>query len=303
MIDKPDNPATRDKDLFFAAMRGDAAETQRLLKNGGNANMRQPRTDYGQVVTALYAAVDAGQFETAALLMKHGAKLDAGTPEGRTPLMAAVMRGDARLAAHLIDAGAKTSLRYGPETLFDMAENCAKPREMLRLLLEKADAEALNDMLLDAARDARLLLVETLLALQADVRATDHTGNTALILAAQNNKKPADAAATLRLLLQHGAELEAENDLRETALCAAMMRRPVPEESVRLLVEAGADITRDTLAGIPVFEAAQLAENEKLLPFFESARKQNLLREMKRQFEGTGNKITVRKPLNPRPPH
>jgi ankyrin repeat protein len=302
MIDKsPSNP-DRNRDLFFAAMNGDAVVAERLLKAGADPNTRQPRFEFGQPVPALYAAADAGARETAALLVKHGAKIDAGTPEGRSPLMAAVSRGDAKLAALLIDAGAKTSVRYGPDTLLDMAEKCDKPQPLLRLLLEKFDGEKLNETLLEAARNARPALIECALALGADVHATDPTGNTALVLAAQNHEKPAEGAAIVRLLLKHGAEVDAENDLKETALSAALMRRPVPEESVLALVDAGADITRDTLAGLTVYEAAQLAENERILPCFESARKQNILREVKKYYEGTGNKITVRKPFNPRPP-
>jgi ankyrin repeat protein len=275
---------------------------EELLKAGADAGTRQARQDYGQLVSALYAAADAGQLGPVRLLLKHGAKVDDGTPEGRTPLMAAVRRGDVEMAQVLIDAGARTSLRYGPETLLDMAERCDDAAPMIRLLLGRHGKKQLTEIFLDAARDARPAVLDIALSLGADVNAYDPSGNSALILAAQNTDKPAEAAKVLRALLHKGAEIDAENDMKETALAAAMMRRPVPADAVRLLVEAGANITRDTLAGITVWEAAQLAGNEKILPCFESARKQNILREVKKFYEGTGNKITVKKPLNPRKP-
>lgn len=297
------NRAARDRALFDAALQGDAARVEKLLQAGADASVRLPRNnDYGPMISALYGAVGGGHLAAAALLIRHGAKVDAGSPEGRTPLMAAVAQGDVALARLLIEAGAKRHLRYGPDGILDMAEDCPHPRAMVRLLLEKLDAAALQETLLDAARAAKPVTVEIALSLGADIRACDHTGNTALILAAQNTAKPDAAAKVLRLLLDKGAHIDAENDLQETALCAAMMRHPVPAENVRLLVEAGADITRTTLAGITVFEAAQLAGNEKILPWFEAARKQSILREMKKYHEGAGTRITVRKPLQPKPP-
>ena len=306
MTDKPDkipdNKSARDRDLFFSALQGDAARMELLLQAGADPNTRQARQDYAPPVSALYAAADEGRFEPVKILVHHGAKIDDGTFEGRTPLMAAVRRGDVETAAFLIDAGAKTSLRYGPDTLIDMAERCDDPAPMLHLLLSKLGKKKLTEVFLDAARDARPAVVATAVKLGADVNASDPSGNTALILAAQNTARPENAERVLRLLLHKVADIDAENDMRETALTAAMMRNPVPAETVRLLVEAGADITRGTLAGVTAYEAAQLAGNEKILPCFESARKQNVLREVKKFYEGTGNKITVKKPVNPRKP-
>jgi ankyrin repeat protein len=303
MTDKiPETKAARDRDLFFAALQGDTARMELLLKAGADPNTRQASEDYAPAVPALSAATEAGRLEPVALLVRHGAKVDEGTPEGRTPLMTAVRDGNVALAAFLINAGAKTTLRYGPETLTDMAEKCKHPGPMTHLLLEKLGKPKLTDVFLAAARDARPHVLEAALNLGADVNACDPSGNTALILVAQNTTRPLDAEKALRLLLQKDADIDAENDMRETALSAAMMRRPVPAETVRLLVDAGADITRDTLAGITVYEAAQLAGNEQILPCFEVARKQNILREVKKFYEGTGNQITVKRPLKPRKP-
>ena len=303
MADKiPDNKVARDRELFYSALQGDAARLEQLLDAGADANTRQCRTEYSPVISVLYAAAEAGRLDCVKLLLRHGAKLEDGTPEGRTPLMVAVRQGDVKIAGVLLNAGAKTTARYGQDTLTDMAERCDTPGPMLRLLLEKLDGTKLTEAFLDAARDGRPHVVEAALRLGAEIDACDPSGNTALILAAQNTTKPGGAVRALRLLLQNNADIDAENDMRETALSAAMMRHPVPAETVRLLVESGADITRETLAGITVYEAAQLAGNENILPCFESARKQNVLREVKKFYEGTGNKITVKKPLNPRKP-
>ena len=308
MTDKNDLPATqsgKDRDLFFSCLQGDVARAESLLKAGANANTRQARQDYAPPVSALYAAADADRADAVRLLLRHHAKVDDGTPEGRTPLMAAVRRGNIEVAQLLIGAKARVDIAYGQDTLFDMAERCDDPVPMLRLLLEKLKPQQLKEIFLEAARDAKPAVISVLATLPGfDVEAHDATGNTALILAAQHAENPALAAKTVRLLLDKGAGIDAENDLKKTALSAAMMKRPVSAEAVKTLVEAGADITRETLAGISVLEAAQLAGNEEILPCFESARKQSILREAKKFFEGTGNKITIRKPLQPRkPPH
>lgn len=303
--DLPKTPSARDRDLFFSSLQGDTVRVERLLKAGANASTRQARQDYAPPVSALYAAADADRADSVRLLLRHHAKVDDGTPEGRTPLMAAVRRGNVEIAQMLIGAGARTDLCYGQDTLFDMAERCGSPAPMLRLLLEKLNRPQLKEIFLEAARDAKPTIIDVLSTLPGfDVEAHDATGNTALILAAQHAANPALAAKTVRLLLDKGAHIEAENDLKETALAAAMMKRPISEGAVQALVEAGADITRETLAGITALEAAQLAGNENILPCFEAARKQAVLREAKKFFEGTGGKITVRRPLQPRkPPH
>lgn len=308
MTDQNDLPATqagKDRDLFFSCLQGDTARAERLLKAGANANTKQARQDYAPPVSALYTAADADRVDAVRLLLRYHAKVDDGTPEGRTPLMAAVRHGNVDIAKLLIGAGARVDITYGQDTLFDMAERCEQPEPMLRLLLEKLPRPQLKDVFLDAARDAKPAVIGVLSALPGfDVEAHDPTGNTALILAAQHTSNPALAAKTVRLLLDKGACIDAENDLKETALAAAMMKRPVSAEAVKTLVEAGADITRETLAGITAIEAAQLAGNEDILPCFESARKQAILREAKKFFEGTGSKITIRKPLQTRkPPH
>jgi ankyrin repeat protein len=306
MMNDDDLPKTqfgKDRELFFSCLQGDIARAERLLKAGADASTRQARQEYSTPVSALYAAVDADREDSVRLLLRHNAKVDDGTPEGRTPLMAAVRHGNTGTAQLLIGAGARTNICYGQDTLFDMAERCDDPEPMLRLLLDQLSQPQRKELLLEAARDAKPAVIRVLATLPGfDVEAHDSTGNTALILASQHADNPAKAAKTVRLLLDKGATIDAENDLKETALCAAMMRRPVPSEAVKALVEAGADITRETLAGISALEAAQLAGNEEILPCFEAARTQAVLREAKKFFEGTGNKITIRKPLQTRKP-
>ncbi|TAL34066.1 MAG: hypothetical protein EPN97_08570 [Alphaproteobacteria bacterium] len=303
--DLPLTQAGKDRDLFFSCLQGDTLRAERLLKAGANASTRQARQDFAPLVSALYAAADADRVDSVRLLLRHHAKVDDGTPEGRTPLMAAVRRGNTAIAGLLIGAGARTNICYGQDTLFDMAERCDDPEPMLRLLLERLPRPQLKEIFLEAARDAKPAVIGVLATLPGfDVEAHDPTGNTALILAAQHTDNPARAAKTVRLLLDRGAVIDAENDMKETALSAAMMKRPVPADAVKALVEAGADITRETLAGVSALEAAQLSGNEEILPCFEAARTQAVLREAKKFFEGTGNKITIRKPLQTRkPPH
>ncbi|HEY7284068.1 MAG TPA: ankyrin repeat domain-containing protein [Vicinamibacterales bacterium] len=123
-----------------AAMRGDRADVQALIKQGADVN-----TPQGDGVTALHWAARHGDVEMAALLvaarantkaetrfgaytplhlaaergsapivkalLAAGAAVDAKTSTGATPLMLAAGAGDAQAVAALIDAGANVNAK------------------------------------------------------------------------------------------------------------------------------------------------------------------------------------------------
>lgn len=89
--------------LLTASQRGDTQEVQRLLDSGADVNA----THRG--FTALHHAT--GEPGVARLLIAAGANVNAQTPEGQTPLLAAVRRMDPDLVNLLIDAGADVNKR------------------------------------------------------------------------------------------------------------------------------------------------------------------------------------------------
>ena len=87
---------------------------------------------------------------------------------------------------------------------------------------------------LDLAREGRSDELAALLAKGVPVNLTGGAGDSLLILAAYH-----DHPATVRMLLEHGADPDRVNDRGQTALGAAVFRRSC--ESVELLLAHGAD--------------------------------------------------------------
>ena len=75
----------------------------------------------------------------------------------------------------------------------------------------------------------------------ADVNAKDKSGNTALMFAAGQEEQyiKIENDKVVRLLLEHGAEVDAKNESGETALMVAASNGY--EKTVTLLLEHGAD--------------------------------------------------------------
>ncbi len=222
-----------------AAMRGDVAAVEQLLANGADVNA--PR---GDGMTALHWAAERGNAELAAMLVQAGANLDAVTRIGSyTPLHVASREGEADVVGVLLDAGADLSVRA--------AESGATSLHL-------------------AATSGDVATLRTLLDAGAEVDAREHQwGQTPLIFAAGWNR--ADA---IRLLLEAGADPDASTDVvdlehQEDLYEAATERRdeilntfiggaeeePTPSE-LKAAVEAARDIIRSGELPEPPEESA-----------------------------------------------
>jgi ankyrin repeat protein/mono/diheme cytochrome c family protein len=154
----------------------------------------------------LFQAARAGDAAAVRDLLKNGANIKARDELGNTPLMVAAFCAPADVLELLLKAGAEVN-----------ATN-------------KAGATAL--MRAATFEDKTRLLV----AHHADVKARSALGNTALILAARK----AGSVRTVKLLLDHGADVNATNIYGASALMAAVA---APDrETVRLLLDRGADV-------------------------------------------------------------
>ncbi|KAI5843321.1 ankyrin repeat-containing domain protein [Morchella snyderi] len=121
-------------------------------------------------------------------------------------------------------------IQYGSEGWKKITHDCRKFKDLTR--------EELGAMLLDEAKLGDLKTVTELIEDRASVHETDKDGNTALIIAAENNH-----LTIVELLLQHRALILAQNRRGETALHAAAQAKPCNEDLVRILLEAGSSIT------------------------------------------------------------
>jgi hypothetical protein len=88
---------------------------------------------------------------------------------------------------------------------------------------------------LDLAREGRSEELAEALSRSVPVNLTGPTGDSLLMLAAYH-----DHPATVRVLLERGADPDRVNDRGQTALGAAVFRRS--EQSVRLLLDHGAGV-------------------------------------------------------------
>jgi uncharacterized protein len=147
--------------LFVAARMGRDDVIPALVQAGADLEGTDPKG-----YTALILASYNGQESTTALLLSHGARVDAGDSErGNTALMGIAFKGYALIAELLIDGGADVNKR-------NFAGQTA---------------------LMTAALFNRIEIIDLLLAAGADPNLVDANGNTVVTLArSQGNQQLVD---------------------------------------------------------------------------------------------------------------
>jgi ankyrin repeat protein len=117
--------------LHWAAMNGDLELAQMLIFAGANVRATTRLGTY----TPLYLASQQGHGTVIQALVKAGADLKAGTPNGTTPLMVAAASGEIEAVRALIDAGAdvnaKDGVRLQTPIMYAAASNRAAVIELL----------------------------------------------------------------------------------------------------------------------------------------------------------------------------
>ena len=120
--------------LAYASARDHNEIVRMLIAFGADVRIRVRGS------TLLYHAARSGDADLTALLLSHGAEVDAVSENGDSPLHEAVMRGHENVATILLSQGADPHARNAKgKTPFDLARS--RHPELLFLLDNQSDGE------------------------------------------------------------------------------------------------------------------------------------------------------------------
>ena len=264
---------------MYAAREGAVDAARALGAWGANLDLTDP-----EGTTALIVAVINGHYDVAAVLVEKGANPNIADIKGMTPLYAAVdmhtigdtfgrpypprevIDGSLEAARMLITGGANVNARLTATILkrvYDAGDN---------RLGEGATP------FMRAARKCDVAMMQILLDAQADVALTQKSGNTPLMLCTgavsggnsedtPERVSEAEALAAIRLALDAGVDVNAQNATGDTVLHTAATSGGGQPAIIRLLVERGARLDAKNKAERTPLDAASRARqpNEKII--------------------------------------
>jgi ankyrin repeat protein len=245
------------KDPWFAALEVGNLQQVRQLIQTEDVNRRSSYTQ-----TPLMIAAGNGWESIASELIKAGAKLDEVDKNGDTALNFSAEFENPRITRLLLDAGANPDIQdKWKQTPLIKCTTKQNWGSALLLLEKKANVHLSSPSgtaLHYAAGHGDIVSVNFLLKAGADVNATDHSGETPLIVASQDFPH----SFILTPLLNAGAHVNAQDKEGRTALSHAvnpLLNIPL----VELLMENGADPTLQDKGGVtPITKARLLGFDE-----------------------------------------
>jgi ankyrin repeat protein len=230
--------------LFDAAENGCLDLARSLLDAGATVSASNPAGN-----TPLTVAARSGQQAIAQLLLDRGADINHRSLSGATPLMAAVMANRKKIISFLLDHGAKADIadQNGVTPLSAAAFN-GDSSTFERLLKLGASPQTIDRTgkapIIYAAARGFSPIVDKLLSVGVPVNQRYGHDLTALAWAAghTNDAPVVDGVATVKLLLDRGADPNLADDRGRTPLMIAAERGHA--EIVALLLKRGSDPTR-----------------------------------------------------------
>jgi len=252
--------------FMYAALYGDAAMLQQLLKKGANPNLKN---DAG-ATALMWAATD---LDKTRVLLAHGAEVNAVSDDLRTPLMiAAGTSGGRPIVKLMVEHGANVNPTKHPDSESSplIQAVLASDPDTMRLLLDRgADlkASAAQGLVLGLMQDCRKCVD---LVMQEDLNKDVYT-------AALGQVANFADANTIRTLLDHGAKVDAPDPLGHTALAYAAGSDLARVDAVKLLIERGANVNSKSPhpnsgdTGMSVLDIARLRGETPLANFLVKA--------------------------------
>jgi ankyrin repeat protein len=217
--------------FMFAALYSDAPALSQLLELGADPT----RASDGNITALMWAVND---LEKIRLLVKHGADVNARSDDARTALIiAAGHPGNAPVVQFLLEHGANPNptvgLGVGASALIEAS--LAGDAEMVRLLLEHG-IEAKN-----AAGPAIGFAIAANCSKCVELITKKKPGPMAYTIALQIVAMLGDAKAA-KFMLDHGADVNAVNEVAYSPLMYAAGSDLIPVEEVKVLLKRGANI-------------------------------------------------------------
>ena len=264
---------------MFAAREGAVEAVRALAESGANLNLTDP-----EGTTALIVAVINGHYDVVSALIDKGADPNVADIKGMTPLYAAVDMhtigdtfGRPYPAKPVIDGSldaARVLIKGGANV------NAPLKAPILKRVYDAGDnrlGEGATPFM-RAARKCDAEMMRILLDAKADVTLTQKSGNTPLMLCAgavsggNSEDTPErvsedEALAAIRLALDAGVDVNAQNATGDTVLHTAATSGGGQPAIIRLLVEHGARMDVKNKADRTPLDAATRARqpNEKVV--------------------------------------
>jgi ankyrin repeat protein len=217
--------------FMYAVLYTGTPTLERLLKQGADPNRRND----ANATALMWAATD---LEKTRLLLAHGADVNAHSSDMRTPLMIAARRpGNTAVVSLLLERGANPNPNPHPaaESSPLMEAATAGDAGSVELLLGRgAEVKDSGEPALEMAFSQRCPKCAALLIAKG-LSKEDYS------VALPNIAAFGDVNA-VRLMLDHGANVNAVDPLGRTALIYAAASDLLPLDVVKLLVDRGADI-------------------------------------------------------------
>jgi ankyrin repeat protein len=239
--------------FMYAVLYTGTATLERLLKQGADPNKKND----ANATALMWAATD---LEKTRLLLEHNADVNARSSDTRTPLVVAAHRpGNAAVVKLLLEHGANANPNAHPnvESSPLMEAATAGDAASMELLLgHGAEVKEAGEPALEMAVTVRCAKCLALLVAK-------NLDKEAYSIALPNIASLGDVNA-VRLMIDHGADINAFDPLGRTPLMYAAGSDLLPLDEIKLLVEHGADVNakdRHRLggdSGLTVLDIAKL---------------------------------------------
>lgn len=210
----------------------------------GCTQEQEPKKEMNSVEKQLLTATEQRATATVLSLIQQGANINVTDSKGRTPVMVATYENDVKTARILIDAGADVNIQDGMKNNPFLYAGAEGYLEILKLTIDAGADPTLTNRyggtaLIPAAEHGHIEVIKELLTrTNIDVNHVNNLGWTALMEAIVLNDGNKEQQQVIRLLIEHGADINIPDHDGVTPLQHARAHKF--KEIEEILLQAGA---------------------------------------------------------------